>query len=677
MGRGVNYTITSTTSEQLVLSLKPDSHWRRNTENMPGPLTLLAVNVGNGWVPVGPVNAKKGRVVATVFERPFVSENKGSIYQTHTHQLVIRGSGFTKTPNPTTQLLFSPPLHEGEDYTTTVLDKTQLVLTLQDGKKWTRGEPTLRVLAANTLGTSDGFVYFNNGDGVIVASVMKDEGSETSNGISIHPSVQPVYNSIPQLHEVITVSGEGFMKDGKAKNLRILFTDTSIVQGSDFDLSVLSDNTLELTLKSGKSWGKPSEFGDLVPLIAAKISDDGGSTFYPLGGSHLDTNDNEGIRVATVYPNPTVTEASNHIFQSHSKAVIIKGTGFTNLDSTTIKLSPTYDENFHIVSVSKNAILLRLEPEKDWLPSSYPLNEESRIPLNVITIDTGAGEITLANNGARVGYILKDKETHICDDSCEFAFDGMCDDGSEPLFSYYGYYFYDDDYGGLYGDDMTYGTSSATSAYDDDSSGYYDDYYWNDESSIAPACLKGTDCTDCGGIQTDDPNVIGHDDLPGSVECTNTCQYARDGLCDDPRGQDYCDLGTDCQDCGPASAANFSSVTDDMWWDDEDDYWNFDDDTFVNQHKGWQENYHRFKGPAPSSLVDDGPGAIFITVMEGTVYTIGIILFSLSVFVFVRWYKGYSIPFLDVFDANSRLHHSSGTMREMEMGPITPDVTRT
>jgi hypothetical protein len=641
---------------------------------------LLAVNVGNGWVPVGPVNAKKGRAVATVFERPQIDESKGTIYQTHTHQLVVRGSGFTKSPNPTTQLIFSPPLHENEDYTTTVIDNTQLVLTLQDGKKWTKGEPSLKVLAVNTLGSEDGFVYLNSGKGVVIASVIKDEGSDTSNGITIQPSVQPIYNSIPQLHEVITVTGSGFMKDGQAKNLKVAFSDESIQQGSNFDLTVLSDSTLELTLKSGKAWGTPSEFGDLVPLIMSKISDNGGSTFYPLGGSHLNTNTNEGIRVATVYPNPVITEASNHIFQSHSKAVIIKGKGFSNLDSTSIKLSPTYDENYHVVSVSKNAILLRLEPQKDWLPSSYPLNSESKIPLSVVSINTGAGDISLADNGVRIGYLMKDKESHVCDDSCEFAFDGMCDDGSEPLFSYYGYYFYDDDYGGMYTDSSTDDTSSSSFRFDDESSSsssYVDDYYWNDESSSAPACLKGTDCTDCGGIQTDDPNVIGHDDLAETVECTNTCQYARDGLCDDPRGQDYCELGTDCQDCGPASATNFSTVTDDMWWDDEDDYWNFDDDTFVNQHKGWQENYHRFRDSPPSSMIDDGPGAIFITVMEGTVYTIGIILFSLSVFIFVRWYKGYSIPFLDIFDANSRLHGSTSSMREMEMGPITPDVTRT
>jgi hypothetical protein len=61
------------------------------------------------------------------------------------------------------------------------------------------------------------------------------------------------------------------------------------------------------------------------------------------------------------------------------------------------------------------------------------------------------------------------------------------------------------------------------------------------------ACVKGTDCTDCGGVDAviDDADQLGED--PGTETCTNTCPYARDGVCDDPRGANYCKLGTDCQ----------------------------------------------------------------------------------------------------------------------------------
>jgi hypothetical protein len=57
-----------------------------------------------------------------------------------------------------------------------------------------------------------------------------------------------------------------------------------------------------------------------------------------------------------------------------------------------------------------------------------------------------------------VGYVVKDREGVVCDDSCEFAFDGVCDDGTESeyyyYYAYYGYYM-DDDLGGYYGEEVS------------------------------------------------------------------------------------------------------------------------------------------------------------------------------------------------------------------------------
>ena len=69
-GRGVNYTVTSATTNALTLSLLAGSKWRPNAANLPGPLTLLAVDAGAGLVPVGATDAKKGRVVATIYADP-------------------------------------------------------------------------------------------------------------------------------------------------------------------------------------------------------------------------------------------------------------------------------------------------------------------------------------------------------------------------------------------------------------------------------------------------------------------------------------------------------------------------------------------------------------------------------------------------------------------------------
>ena len=55
--------------------------------------------------------------------------------------------------------------------------------------------------------------------------------------------------------------------------------------------------------------------------------------------------------------------------------------------------------------------------------------------------------------GVIVAKIEPDADDNNCDDSCEWALDGVCDDGSGK-----GREWWDDDYGGFYGyDDDQYG----------------------------------------------------------------------------------------------------------------------------------------------------------------------------------------------------------------------------
>lgn len=71
----------------------------------------------------------------------------------------------------------------------------------------------------------------------------------------------------------------------------------------------------------------------------------------------------------------------------------------------------------------------------------------------VTGVDTGAGTVTF-EEPVTVGFVVQDRVGVVCDDSCEFAFDGVCDDGTEgeydQYYEYYGYY-QDDDLGGYYG----------------------------------------------------------------------------------------------------------------------------------------------------------------------------------------------------------------------------------
>lgn len=86
-----------------------------------------------------------------------------------------------------------------------------------------------------------------------------------------------------------------------------------------------------------------------------------------------------------------------------------------------------------------------------------------------------------------------------CDNSCQYANDGACDDGRP--------------------------------------------------GAAFNVCAFGTDCSDCAGVTGGSGGGAGGS---GGGSCSNTCQYANDGTCDDGRpGARFslCSFGTDCADC--------------------------------------------------------------------------------------------------------------------------------
>ncbi len=102
----------------------------------------------------------------------------------------------------------------------------------------------------------------------------------------------------------------------------------------------------------------------------------------------------------------------------------------------------------------------------------------------------------------------------LCQDTCEFAHDGACDDGGA---------------GSQFG-----------------------------------VCDLGTDCGDCG-LRSAGGGDGGDDgaDGDGRISCENTCEYAYDEQCDDggPDSQfSLCEFGSDCADCGPRGGENPSSA---------------------------------------------------------------------------------------------------------------------
>jgi hypothetical protein len=305
-----------------------------------------------------------------------------------------------------------------------------------------------------------------------VAEVAEDIDASVTGGVEIFPMGVKVYQSA--LQEQIVITGTGF-KEGMTLSL-----DPPLAKNVDYELEVVSKNKVVLYLKNGKKWRKDPGF-----IIARSVKVNGKD--FALAGS-------EGIRVAIVLADPVITPSKETLHETQSKLLVISGLGFTNVADVKISLRPTPGGSYKIIGVLEDAIRVQLLPDRDWLPSFMTLKDEDeskKILLQVASIDTGAGEISF-DTPVPIGYIIKDREGVVCDDSCEFAFDGVCDDGSEPNDQYYyqNYFNYmDDDMGGFY-----YEGEYGGEAYNDQEGGEqeeegdgvmygvaYDDYYMENE----------------------------------------------------------------------------------------------------------------------------------------------------------------------------------------------------
>jgi hypothetical protein len=117
------------------------------------------------------------------------------------------------------------------------------------------------------------------------------------------------------------------------------------------------------------------------------------------------------------------------------------------------------------------------------------------------------------------------------------------------------------------------------------------------------------------------------------------------------------------------------------WWDDDDDYWNFNDGNFLDQTKGLEVNRDKVRVVRRDSGMN--AAAVFLTILEGIVYTIGGVFAAFGAYAAWRYYNGQSVPFLGAFNSAFNPDQGGGggggdlegqAMRKMA---ITPDVIRT
>lgn len=173
LGRSINYTITGVSNTLITLRLIAPSVWYQNLEELPRMLTVLSINSGEGFLPQGLQNNPRGCPVATVFELPHVNRLGNEVYRTKDREITVYGRGFT-TGVGSTRLRFFLPLTQGIDYDLEVLSRTELKLTLLEGKQWRASKGPLHVHAINTRGDEAGWIRIGGHFGIVVSHIVDD-----------------------------------------------------------------------------------------------------------------------------------------------------------------------------------------------------------------------------------------------------------------------------------------------------------------------------------------------------------------------------------------------------------------------------------------------------------------------------------------------------------------------
>lgn len=609
-GAGTNFTITDTQPTQLTLNLAEGSMWRRNPKSLPGALVLLAAEAGDGWVPLGPTAAKAGRKVATVFEDPSVEASDIEIYRTHTHELMIKGTGFNKAARP--MLDFAPALDSFEVFVD-VVNRTMIRLSLSStSSEWTSIE-NIGPLTVKGMDTGAGMVTFDAP--VTVATVVSDSDVHES-GVEVFPAYgQPKYQSSK---EPLTIYGAGF------KGEPVLNFEPPIWSPANYTLTVVSETELKLDLVAGSTWNKLPG-----PLMVKGIN---------VGDGDVELAGGKGVKVATILEDPSVKEADMHLYATHTKHFPVRGAGFVSVQDPstppTIVIDGISAANYKVQENWHNGVMnLQLLDGGSWASVS----EGATVALKIMSIDTGAGKVSFPQ-GVQIADVAEDSSTALCEDSCTFADDGQCDEPGVAFgtsSSYFGGSSYSSSY---YSDILSYNPYGRAWGYDDDANSYlgtndysgmykyagYDETYqyygMSDDgffNGMSP-CDVGTDCTDCG-IK-----------FIAEGTCVNTCQHARDGYCDDPRSGGVCPSGTDCQDCGPwgDGNSNFTETTFYMsssWFDDDDWEMLWNDDAILDQQgMNAQPVYKRdWSDHKIVHTEQPGAGTIFVDVLWAMVVLVG------------------------------------------------------
>ncbi|CAM9271661.1 unnamed protein product, partial [Choristocarpus tenellus] len=239
---------------------------------------------------------------------------------------------------------------------------------------------------------------------VTVAKVV-DYIATHESGVTVFPS-----NELALYQETSTelfIHGSGFKGTPKLTFEPKLPSDV-------YDLEVVSEDSLKLTLHEGKKWC-------LVGGVLLLKSIDVGDGEVTLGGTR-------GITVAVVLNEPNVIEIDRKVYRTLTSSFPIIGSGFVSrLDYSkppVIILDKIPPSSYDIQPLwTDNILSLRLVGE-EWV--SMP--PRGNTPIKIVSIDTGAGVITFPDGGIQVARVEEDSSTTFCEDSCIYAINGNCEE---------------------------------------------------------------------------------------------------------------------------------------------------------------------------------------------------------------------------------------------------------
>jgi hypothetical protein len=263
-------------------------------------------------------------------------------------------------------------------------------------------------------------------------------------GVSIIPGIVHISKSYGNSHSIprifrsslpacAEIEGEGFtagMNIGLNPKLEL---------GLDYSIIVHNSTRASIILYSNGYYSIDANQGSVVLV---NITHDNGLTSIVNPRRHPSYSD--GIAIVVIIEPPVVTPTPNiKIYDTTSRYIGIRGFNFefVHWGSVKITLDPSpqvdaFSVAFTYVGHSGMCLGVHLHQDHAWRreltshANGSAVDFTDPLYLTLTSIDVGPGAIVL-DPPVKLGMLVSDDPTVRCDDSCEYARNGSCDDDSE------------------------------------------------------------------------------------------------------------------------------------------------------------------------------------------------------------------------------------------------------